>query len=134
MFFNAKETHLLVHKKSQYALETSENTLKKINHVEVGPINANNKRQLWLLEGHEGATVEIINGFTDNVLTEDAPRLVLRRGNANRHQLWKLEFISENEVRIRRAKGDEFLMLEGGKVKSIKVNSSKADPWFFQPV
>jgi hypothetical protein len=45
MEFNVKKTHLLIHKKSQYALETSdENLSKKSRTVEMGPVNPNNKR------------------------------------------------------------------------------------------
>ena len=90
MQLNTRSTLLIINKKVEYALENSSDAHKKEDDVEVGPVNPNNKRQLWILQEQDAHTYEIINGFTDSVLTEDAPNLVLRRGSANRHQLWKL--------------------------------------------
>lgn len=48
--FDAKDTHLIIHKDIQYALETSDETIEeKSGDVEMGPVNPNNRRQLWLL-------------------------------------------------------------------------------------
>lgn len=57
MDFDIKKTHLLIHKQSQYALETSdEERHDKTKTVEMGPINPNNKRELWIFD-HKGNQV-----------------------------------------------------------------------------
>ncbi len=46
---NIKQTQLIIHCKTEYALEASDETLEeKVNEVEMGPVNPNNKHQLWL--------------------------------------------------------------------------------------
>jgi hypothetical protein len=101
----------------------------------MGPINANNKRQLWLLEGKKGGNFEIINGSTDNVLTEDDGNLKLKRGTANSHQVWKLEFESDHEFRIRKAKSqNEYVVVQNGEIVLKAIHATQADVWLLQPV
>ena len=54
MKLNTRNTFLIINKKVEYALESSSDIHQKEDDVEVGPVNPNNKRQLWILEEKEG--------------------------------------------------------------------------------
>jgi hypothetical protein len=51
MNFNSKNTLLIVHKAFQFALEIPDESFEKKSTVELGPLNENNHKQLWLLNG-----------------------------------------------------------------------------------
>jgi hypothetical protein len=99
--------------------------------VEIGPLNENNKRQLWLLEGRKGGSFEIINGFTDHVLTENDGKLVLKRGTGSSAQTWLMDFQGEAvTIRLARQKG-KVLTVENG---AVILKEGGRDQWRLQPV
>jgi hypothetical protein len=70
--------------------------MKSTSYVDISPQNANNTRQLWLIEGEKGGVYEIINGVTDFVLTLHDSSFVLKRGHGSKQQKWILEFNANN--------------------------------------
>lgn len=90
MIFNSKNTFLIVHKTIEFALEIPDEVFEKKSVVELGPVNENNHKQLWLLEGKSGDNVEIVNGFSDYCLTEEGEKLSLKRGTGRKDQFWSV--------------------------------------------
>ena len=90
--FNPKSTHLIVHKSFQFALEVAEESFEKKAMVQLGPVNENNSKQLWLINGRTADSVELVNGFSDYCLTEDGEKLILKKGTGSKHQSWVIEF------------------------------------------
>lgn len=87
--FDTSQTYLLVHKESQLALEAPNQTNYNKDSLQLGPINENNKNQLWIVELKDKNRYEIILGIPDVVLTANGTDVILKRGVGDKwHQYW----------------------------------------------
>lgn len=115
--FNPKSTYLIVHKSFQFALEISEDSFEKKAMVQLGPVNENNYKQLWLINGRNADSVELVNGFSDYCLTEDGDKLILKKGTGSKHQSWTIEFTGEGQ--------DVQIKLSTSKNKYLGINNGE---------
>ena len=117
MKLNTKETYLIINKELQYAIEGSGDQ-ETANDIQIGPINENNYRQLWIVEYKENDCCQIINGWTDNVITKDLTKFTLKRGEMHHRQLWTLEMKDPKHFYIRYTKSkNRYLGISNGKLE-----------------
>lgn len=100
--------------------------------VELGPVNENNHKQLWLLEGKSGDNVEIVNGFSDYCLTEEGEKLSLKRGTGRKDQSWSVEMTGKGkdiQIRLAKSKNKYLSVHEGNLILKEFPSKANADVW-----